>query len=156
MIVGVSNFGSIVHVFFLIFLLFSQGFVETRRKLLGLKSNLQQNWTAYAVANHVAGNAETTVQAIDAFVKTLKVRSTSSCRPGLGIWWTDLECPCCRSKSRERNAVARVSTFLPGESWGVRELVYVYVAKLQLGPTQGANLLQTICRAKGFNLTRGS
>lgn len=50
-----------------------QGFVETRRKLLGLKSNLQQNWTAYAVANHVAGNAETTVQAIDAFVKTLKV-----------------------------------------------------------------------------------
>ncbi|CAN0538061.1 unnamed protein product, partial [Laminaria digitata] len=50
-----------------------QGFVETRRRLLGLKSNLQQNWTAYAVANHVAGNAETTVQAIDAFVKTLKV-----------------------------------------------------------------------------------
>eukprot|EP00752_Nemacystus_decipiens_P006712 g6035.t1 len=49
-----------------------KGFVETRRKLLGLKSNLQQNWTAYAVANHVAGNAETTVQAIDAFVKTLK------------------------------------------------------------------------------------
>lgn len=47
--------------------------METRRKLLGLKSNLQQNWTAYAVANHVAGNAETTVQAIDAFVKTLKV-----------------------------------------------------------------------------------
>lgn len=49
--------------------------METRRKLLGLKSNLQQNWTAYAVANHVAGNAETTVQAIDAFVKTLKVGS---------------------------------------------------------------------------------
>eukprot|EP00903_Cladosiphon_okamuranus_P008678 g8317.t1 len=49
-----------------------KGFVETRRKLLGLKSNLQQNWTAYAVANHVAGNVETTVQAIDAFVKTLK------------------------------------------------------------------------------------
>lgn len=51
-----------------------QGFVETRRKLLGLKSNLQQNWTAYAVANHVAGNTETTVQAIDAFIKTLKVQ----------------------------------------------------------------------------------
>lgn len=53
--------------------LLSQGLVETRRKLLGLKPNLQQNWTAYALANHVAGNTETTVEAIDAFVKTLKV-----------------------------------------------------------------------------------
>lgn len=53
--------------------------METRRKLLGLKSNLQLNWTAYAVANHVAGNAETTVQAIDAFVKTLKVLTNASC-----------------------------------------------------------------------------
>lgn len=54
-------------------LFLSQGLVETRRKLLGLKPNLQQNWTAYALANHVAGNTETTVEAIDAFVKTLKV-----------------------------------------------------------------------------------
>lgn len=52
-----------------------QGLVETRRKLLGLKSNLQPNWTAYAVANHVAGNHEKASQAIDAFVKTLKVHT---------------------------------------------------------------------------------
>lgn len=56
---------------------YPQGFVETRRKLLGLKPNLQQNWTAYAVANHVANNTEKTVQAIDAFIKTLKVNSQS-------------------------------------------------------------------------------
>lgn len=32
------------------------GFVETRRQLLVLKSNNKQHWVAYAVSNYVAGN----------------------------------------------------------------------------------------------------
>jgi peptide alpha-N-acetyltransferase len=47
-----------------------EGFVETRRRLLQLKPNNKLHWMAYAVANHLARNASTAVEVVDAFVKT--------------------------------------------------------------------------------------
>ncbi|CAM9754442.1 unnamed protein product, partial [Discosporangium mesarthrocarpum] len=49
-----------------------KGFLETRRRILKLKSNLQANWMAYAVANHRMGEMKTAVEAIDAFIKSFK------------------------------------------------------------------------------------
>ena len=46
------------------------GFVETRRRLLELKSSNRMHWMAYALANHLAFNAEVAINVIDAYVKT--------------------------------------------------------------------------------------
>eukprot|EP00959_Pyramimonas_sp_CCMP1952_P226293 4731473-Pyramimonas_sp.AAC.2 len=48
-----------------------EGFVETRRQLLTLKSGARVNWIAFAVAHHLAGSHELAVQVLDSYESTI-------------------------------------------------------------------------------------
>mmetsp|Transcript_3402 Transcript_3402/g.7962 ORF Transcript_3402/g.7962 Transcript_3402/m.7962 type:complete len:877 (-) Transcript_3402:254-2884(-) len=47
------------------------GFQETRRKILLLKSDKRINWIAYAVGNHLLGDYKKCLHILDTFIKTL-------------------------------------------------------------------------------------
>ena len=49
----------------------THGFLETRRKILTLKSTNKMHWIAYAVANHLDGKGAEAIRVIDAFAETL-------------------------------------------------------------------------------------
>jgi len=46
------------------------GFIETRRKILTLKSNNKMHWISYAVANLLGGRCDTAVRVIDSYLAT--------------------------------------------------------------------------------------
>jgi len=46
------------------------GFTETRRKILVLKSNNKHNWLAYAIGNHLVGNNTKALSILDALQNT--------------------------------------------------------------------------------------
>eukprot|EP00775_Hariotina_reticulata_P004730 gene4730-4980_t len=48
------------------------GFVETRHRLLQLRSNNRNNWITFAVAHHLDGNHELCVQILSAYESTLE------------------------------------------------------------------------------------
>jgi len=47
------------------------GFQETRRKILMLKTNNTSNWIAYAIGNHLNGNYPKALSVLDTYIKTL-------------------------------------------------------------------------------------
>jgi peptide alpha-N-acetyltransferase len=47
------------------------GFVETRHRLLQLRSSNRNNWITFAVAHHLDGNHELCVQILSAYESTL-------------------------------------------------------------------------------------
>eukprot|EP00878_Enallax_costatus_P026121 GHUV01028000.1.p1 GENE.GHUV01028000.1~~GHUV01028000.1.p1 ORF type:complete len:125 (+),score=33.39 GHUV01028000.1:1025-1399(+) len=47
------------------------GFVDTRYRLLQLRSNNRNNWIAFAIAHHLDGNHELCVQILSAYESTL-------------------------------------------------------------------------------------
>jgi len=47
------------------------GFQETRRRILVLKSDQRINWIAYAVGNHMCGDHQKCLHILDTFIKTL-------------------------------------------------------------------------------------
>lgn len=48
------------------------GFVEAQRQLLTTKSNNRQNWMAFAVSLHLAGDNEQALKVMDTFEGTLE------------------------------------------------------------------------------------
>jgi N-alpha-acetyltransferase 15/16, NatA auxiliary subunit len=52
-------------------------YAETRLRLLQLKPQIRQNWTALAVGHHLQGDPARAVQILSAFEETLKVSLTS-------------------------------------------------------------------------------
>jgi peptide alpha-N-acetyltransferase len=52
------------------------GFVDTRYRLLQLRSNNRNNWISFAIAHHLDGNHELCVQILSAYESTLV---SSSC-----------------------------------------------------------------------------
>ena len=55
-----------------------QGFQETRRKILVLKSDNRVNWIAYAIGNHLCKNYKKCLNILDSYIKTMdanKVRA---------------------------------------------------------------------------------
>ena len=50
----------------------TRGFLETRRRLLTLKSTNKMHWIAYAVANHLDGKGNEAIKVIDAYGETVK------------------------------------------------------------------------------------
>lgn len=50
------------------------GFVDTRHRLLQLRSNNRNNWISFAVAHHLDGNYELAVQILAAYESTLVSR----------------------------------------------------------------------------------
>lgn len=54
------------------------GFVDTRYRLLQLRSNNRNNWIAFAIAHHLDGNHELCVQILSAYESTLVSSSSSS------------------------------------------------------------------------------
>ena len=50
----------------------TRGFLETRRRLLTLKSTNKMHWIAYAVANHLDGKGAEAIKVIDAYGETVK------------------------------------------------------------------------------------
>ena len=50
----------------------TRGFLETRRRLLTLKSTNKMHWIAYAVANHLDGKGSEAIKVIDAYGETVK------------------------------------------------------------------------------------
>eukprot|EP00611_Tribonema_gayanum_P018068 TRINITY_DN31123_c0_g1_i1.p1 TRINITY_DN31123_c0_g1~~TRINITY_DN31123_c0_g1_i1.p1 ORF type:complete len:947 (-),score=350.61 TRINITY_DN31123_c0_g1_i1:368-2821(-) len=48
-----------------------RGHMDTRLRILTLKSNYKQHWMAYAVASDLAGERETAIDVIDSFLKTM-------------------------------------------------------------------------------------
>lgn len=50
-----------------------KGFVETRQKLLALRTNSRVNWITLAIAQHLNGNHRTSVKVLDAYHGTLDV-----------------------------------------------------------------------------------
>ncbi|GAB5371202.1 hypothetical protein AAMO2058_001559100, partial [Amorphochlora amoebiformis] len=53
------------------------GFQETRRKILLLKSDQRINWIAYAVGNHLLGDYSKCLHILDTFIKTLDSNKVS-------------------------------------------------------------------------------
>ena len=49
----------------------TRGFLETRRRLLTLKSTNKMHWIAYAVANHLDGKGAEAIKVIDAYGETV-------------------------------------------------------------------------------------
>jgi hypothetical protein len=47
------------------------GFVDTRYRLLQLRSNNRNNWISFAIAHHLDGNHELCVQILSAYESTL-------------------------------------------------------------------------------------
>jgi len=59
------------------------GFLDTRRRILSLKSNNRHNWLAYAIANHLVGNYEQALSVLETFSTTqgLGARAPNDKRP---------------------------------------------------------------------------
>lgn len=53
----------------------TEGFAETRRKILMLKTNNRNNWIALALGHHLSGKFKQAVGVIDAFNKTIDAKS---------------------------------------------------------------------------------
>lgn len=58
------------------------GFVDTRYRLLQLRSNNRNNWIAFAIAHHLDGNHELCVQILSAYESTLVSNTYSSSGSG--------------------------------------------------------------------------
>lgn len=52
------------------------GFVSSRNQLLNLKSNFKNNWMAFALARHLAGDLDGAVKVIDTYLSTLSEGSS--------------------------------------------------------------------------------
>jgi peptide alpha-N-acetyltransferase len=53
----------------------TEGFAETRRKILMLKTNNRNNWIAYALGHHLSGKYKRAAGVIDAFNKTVDAKA---------------------------------------------------------------------------------
>ena len=55
-----------------------EGYISSRRHMLQQKPGIRQNWTALAIANHLAGNYETAESVLTTYEETLKSKPTRS------------------------------------------------------------------------------
>ena len=74
----------------------ADGYCETRRQLLMLKTNNRGNWLAYAIGHHLAGRHSKAIDIIDSFMRTQDSEEDSVRRKK-------------REREREEAAVARAS-----------------------------------------------
>jgi hypothetical protein len=61
------------------------GFVDTRYRLLQLRSNNRNNWISFAIAHHLDGNHELCVQILSAYESTLVSNSQKQLQHNLGL-----------------------------------------------------------------------
>lgn len=55
-----------------------EGYISSRRNTLQQKPGIRQNWTALAIANHLAGNYDTAESVLTTYEETLKSKPTRS------------------------------------------------------------------------------
>ena len=53
-----------------------EGYIQSRKNMLQQKPGFRQNWTALAIANHLAGNFETAENVLTTYEDTLKTKPT--------------------------------------------------------------------------------
>lgn len=53
-----------------------EGYIQSRKNMLQQKPGFRQNWTALAIANHLAGNYETAENVLTTYEDTLKTKPT--------------------------------------------------------------------------------